>query len=315
MAHRTLPVANTHRQVPSKNLPPVPPRPQLMHVEGKRDLKFPDVTSKRQSYPASVHQDSEVIALKKKVAELEKMQEMYKRRIAELETQVSSFSVFHLMNNPAVKNTQGKPVNRSPLQMRKDLPQVPGQSIFYKRMDIVSSPSGADSISNTSQAGIQTEKTSDVQISTKESSASYNNLTKVGSNEINPSREKTKLLALYDYVAPTEIKGRLSFKEGDVMYLISKGAKNGWWVAEFNGIVGKIPSNFVECLDSTMAFSARVVKQFLVQQPGDLEVHRGELVTILKRQENGWYLGEKKGITGFFPSECAERIVGPAPIA
>jgi len=206
-----------------------------------------------------------------------------------------------LTHNPVVKQAQHK---KSKAQKR-DLPPVPGQSIFYKRSEVITNQNLEDSIN---QAGIQTLCSSK---SDSESTTSVDT-ENTDPSDINPTKEKTKLLALYDYNAPKEIAERISFKEGDVLLLISKGSKNGWWIAENNGKIGKIPSNFVEELHASQFFKAKIVKQFLAQQPGDLEIHRGEVVTVLKRQENGWFLGEKPGCMGFFPYDCAERV---SPIA
>jgi len=125
--------------------------------------------------------------------------------------------------------------------------------------------------------------------------------------------DRTRLLALYDYNPTPDTNDRLAFKEGEVLYLVNMKSKDGWWRAEINGKSGKVPSNYVEQLDPTKAFKVRVIKNFDSQQFGDMSIQRGQLITVLKRQDNGWYLGEKGGKSGFFPSTNVERVSTPHP--
>eukprot|EP01118_Nematostelium_gracile_P011217 TRINITY_DN3950_c0_g1_i1.p1 TRINITY_DN3950_c0_g1~~TRINITY_DN3950_c0_g1_i1.p1 ORF type:complete len:460 (-),score=158.47 TRINITY_DN3950_c0_g1_i1:52-1431(-) len=50
--------------------------------------------------------------------------------------------------------------------------------------------------------------------------------------------------ALYDYDA--ENPGDLSFKEGDVIYILDQSDPSGWWEGELKGVRGFFPSNFVQ---------------------------------------------------------------------
>jgi len=202
---------------------------------------------------------------------------MYKSRIKDLEQQVSSFSMFHILNNPVVKEMNHH--NHDEACYTKDLPKPPPRASLI----------GGHLLKNKDE--------------TKTDSKESFKLTK---------KIRVKLLALYDYIAsPAQSdKGRLTFREGDVLNLIRK-SKGGWWVAESNGKVGKIPSNYVEELDPSTAAKNRVVKGYEVQQNGDLPLKRGETIMILKKQENGWSLGEKDGIIGFFPNDCVKELQPP----
>ncbi|KNC47565.1 myosin ID heavy chain [Thecamonas trahens ATCC 50062] len=55
-----------------------------------------------------------------------------------------------------------------------------------------------------------------------------------------PARET--VTALYDYDA--QEAGELSFREGDVITIVSKG--DGWWTGELRGSKGEFPSNYVQ---------------------------------------------------------------------
>lgn len=256
--------------------------------------------------------DPDVAVLKKRIAELEKKEEMYKARINELEQQVGQFSMFHLLNNPIVKE-----INEQNQQLaahfdkddyKRDLPAISDRSssLFENHKKKSSASSSPTESSHHSEIQIPVDN-----------EASRNNWLQQFTNFMKPQeRPQEKLLALYDYSAGNETtsRGRLSFKEGQVMILIRKSSQNGWWVAELDGKTGRVPSNYVEQLDSSSAFKAKVSKRFNSQQEGDLQLKKDDFITVLKTQENGWYLGEKviskDGAVkyGFFPSDCVERL-------
>jgi len=252
-------------------------------------------SSRRVPVRVFVKDTEEIPNMRKKLKEMEKLQDLYKQRIDELESQVCNFS-FH----------SGKSTGSlSPGPYNVALPQPAKRSLHEP---LVSSSSNEDRISSStssSSSGISIPVQPAFTGLPERLQEPYTRLS------IRTHPDRTKLLALYDYVPQSDAKGRLPFKEGDVLLLVSMKSRSGWWMAELNGQVGKIPSNYVEQLDPSRAFKARIVKNFDSAQPGDMAIQRGGFVTVLKRQDNGWYLGEKSGKTGFFPSSCVERVISP----
>ena len=59
--------------------------------------------------------------------------------------------------------------------------------------------------------------------------------------------EKIKLKALYEFTA--RVPNELSFKAGDIIYLIDKHT-SGMWKGELDGTIGLFPYNYVEELTS-----------------------------------------------------------------
>ena len=59
-------------------------------------------------------------------------------------------------------------------------------------------------------------------------------------------KEEVPMIALYDFKG--EMSKDLSFKKGDLVRLIDR-KQNGWWLAEVDGRIGFVPSNFLECKD------------------------------------------------------------------
>jgi hypothetical protein len=226
-----------------------------------------------------VKDPNEIIDMRKKIKEFDKKEEMYKSRISELEQQVSTFSMFHILNNPAVKEMNDES-NKNYESYKKALPIPPTKSSLIGG-HLIKKPL----------------------VEEKDDSNETFKLTK---------KNRTKLLALYEFVpTPAQLeKGRLAFKEGEVLNLIRK-SRGGWWVAESKGRIGKIPSNYIEELDPNSSTRVRVAKGFEAQQSGDIPLRRGDTVVILKRQDNGWCLGESDGKIGFFPNECVKELQPP----
>jgi len=242
----------------------------------RRKLQEPEVNEakKRIAVKVYVKDVNEIPNLRKRVKELEKMQTMYKQRVEELEAQIASFSSLH--------NSQKAD------QYSQALPVVNQHASLFDGHSRTQVPS----MMNTgSSLMIPVENR-------------FPTIRKTAS-------DRTRLLALYDYTPTPDSVGRLAFKEGEVLYLVNMKSKGGWWKAEINGKVGKVPSNYVEQLDPSKAFKVRVTKNFDAVQFGDLSIQRGQLVTVLKRQDNGWYLGEKGGKSGFFPNTHVERVKTP----
>jgi len=261
----------------------------------RRKLKTPDnqKRSRRVAVRLFVKDTEEIPQMRKKMKELEKMQEMYKQRIDELETQVSNFSSFHSSQEHGIyhKDTLSPPHKDSSSMTRSD-----------------SDSSGCVSIGSGSSSGMSISVEEPIATSAPTGSGQDNQYYRMS---LRAHPDRTKLLALYDYAPQDDSKGRLAFKEGDVLLLVNMKSRSGWWLAELHGEIGKIPSNYVEQLDPTRAFKVRVIKNFDAQQPGDMSIQRGNTITVLKRQDNGWYLGEYRSKTGFFPSTSVERIVAP----
>eukprot|EP01114_Cavostelium_apophysatum_P021054 TRINITY_DN7237_c0_g1_i1.p1 TRINITY_DN7237_c0_g1~~TRINITY_DN7237_c0_g1_i1.p1 ORF type:complete len:334 (+),score=95.64 TRINITY_DN7237_c0_g1_i1:146-1147(+) len=242
----------------------------------------------------------------RKVKELEKMQELYKQRIFELEKQVSSFTDFHDGAAAALQKRCDSPSRIAKRTAPTSALPTPHTKASLFEGHRRSTKAGHESVTIPNSQSAFEDKM-DIPVASIQSKflpqfLQFPRVKKTASVDV---VVKPKLLALYDY--KTDKPGRLSFSEGQVLFLV-KRSRSGWWTAELAGKTGKIPSNYVETLDASKAFRARVVKEFDGQQTGDLAIKRGELVTILKKQDNGWWLGERGGQTGFFPSKNIEKV-------
>lgn len=55
---------------------------------------------------------------------------------------------------------------------------------------------------------------------------------------------------------------------------------------------------------------ARVMEDYAMQSPDELTLHRGGIVNLLERYDDGWLKGELNGKVGRFPAEV--RPVSPS---
>jgi hypothetical protein len=68
------------------------------------------------------------------------------------------------------------------------------------------------------------------------------------------------------------------------------------------------PSAYVEAVDSAATFSAKVLYDFAGEHEGTLALHAGDVVTVCKAPDNGWWEGYFNGRWGLFPTQYVERV-------
>ncbi|CAG5130025.1 unnamed protein product, partial [Candidula unifasciata] len=127
-----------------------------------------------------------------------------------------------------------------------------------------------------------------------------------------------KAKALFNFTAQNPRE--LSFRKGDVLYLLHQIDKN-WFEGEHHGQVGIFPSNYVEVLTSIEAArvaaldaegQARAKFNFTGQSTVELSLRKGEFVTLLRRVDENWYEGRVGGRQGIFPVAYVEVIREPS---
>jgi len=137
--------------------------------------------------------------------------------------------------------------------------------------------------------------------SMKESNKSQPLVPKEQTTVKRPTRDKpVRVVALFDFEPAKD--DDLGFEEGDILTLRKKYS-NGWWLAQDKqGQVGRVPSNFVEELDHASENKVKAATSFQGELPFDLTFKKGELITILK-SEDDWWIGElENGTVGYLPS-------------
>eukprot|EP01117_Protostelium_nocturnum_P009301 TRINITY_DN3332_c0_g1_i1.p1 TRINITY_DN3332_c0_g1~~TRINITY_DN3332_c0_g1_i1.p1 ORF type:complete len:465 (+),score=208.76 TRINITY_DN3332_c0_g1_i1:100-1494(+) len=131
----------------------------------------------------------------------------------------------------------------------------------------------------------------------QESSRNLNSVSKLTRNS-RVRKDRPTLLALYDYFPSSNED--LQFSEGDLLILHDKGP-NGWWLAEMNGKVGKIPCNYICDLETSERVLMEAKSDFTPETESDLSMKMGERFFILN-QDDDWWVGETStGAIGYLP--------------
>ncbi|XP_061181925.1 uncharacterized protein LOC133190361 isoform X2 [Saccostrea echinata] len=135
---------------------------------------------------------------------------------------------------------------------------------------------------------------------------------------------KAKALYTFNAQNPRE----LSFKKGDILYLLRQVDRN-WFEGEHYGRKGIFPSNYVEVI-TTIEQAQEAARQsegqararfnFNGQTNVELSLRKGEIVTLLRRVDENWFEGRSGNRQGIFPvayvevlNEPSTPLVTPAP--
>lgn len=115
-------------------------------------------------------------------------------------------------------------------------------------------------------------------------------------------------IALYDF--PEEREDDLSFKEGDIIYLI-KRINDDWMEGRIGSRQGIFPTNFIDIKVQLPGLPDNIVTaiySFKGETPEDLTFNEGAKITVLSRLSQDWYYGEYDGRKGQFPINYVNRI-------
>jgi hypothetical protein len=93
-------------------------------------------------------------------------------------------------------------------------------------------------------------------------------------------------IAISTYYA--EQDGELSFNEGDVIFVLNKSKKSGWWygMTPTNGDEGFFPSNYFEEKIITKA-----IHDYEAKEENELSFKEGDTVVVLEDHSDGWWVG------------------------
>eukprot|EP01080_Neovahlkampfia_damariscottae_P004871 gene4871-8465_t len=105
-------------------------------------------------------------------------------------------------------------------------------------------------------------------------------------------------IVLYDYDA--QDKTEISLKEGDIIKVYKKN-EDDWWLVGLDSKEGLFPANFLSEETKTKALYA-----YTALEDGELSFKEGEMIKILKKNEDGWWVGELKSKVGLFPVNYTE---------
>ncbi|XP_045155113.1 SH3 domain-containing protein 21 [Echinops telfairi] len=144
-----------------------------------------------------------------------------------------------------------------------------------------------------------------------------------------------EVLVLYGYHAQEE--GELSLAPGDVVHEVRQGSAQGWLCGELRGRCGLFPERLVQEIPEDLRGAAEAQRprcprrqghltkswgskrwckvnfNYSPEQADELKLQAGEIVEVLKEIEDGWWLGQKNGQLGAFPSNFVELLDSGPP--
>ncbi|CAF1464097.1 unnamed protein product [Adineta steineri] len=150
--------------------------------------------------------------------------------------------------------------------------------------------------------------------------------TKKNSTEITPTNEKTLnsptsnknevsndidnadiYEAVYAYEATDA--SDLSFDIGDRIIVLERDGD--WWTGQIGDRKGAFPSNYVQKVENIQEETAIALKPFEATEEDRLSFEQGQMIYIIKKDDNGWYQGEirlpdQPVRVGWFPAECVQ---------
>ncbi|CAF0897395.1 unnamed protein product [Adineta steineri] len=133
-----------------------------------------------------------------------------------------------------------------------------------------------------------------------------------------------KALALHSFYAQTSRE--LSFKKGDILLVIRR-INDDWLEGEFQGLIGIFPLNYVELFpiesndqenyssdyDTEHEYEGEAIVKydFIPQKTFELQLRKGDKVSLLRRLDDNWYEGRVNHIEGIFPAAYVETLKEP----
>ncbi|XP_053675921.1 sorbin and SH3 domain-containing protein 1 [Anopheles nili] len=135
-----------------------------------------------------------------------------------------------------------------------------------------------------------------------------------------PQQQQPKMIARALYNFKGQSVRELSFRKGDIIYLLRQIDKN-WYEGEHNATVGLLPANYIEILTRDNISTkkpllktpvregkARAKFNFTAQTSVELSLLKGELITLTRRVDDNWFEGKIGSKKGIFPVSYVEIL-------
>ncbi|XP_051891716.1 neutrophil cytosol factor 1 [Pristis pectinata] len=106
-------------------------------------------------------------------------------------------------------------------------------------------------------------------------------------------------------------KYEMSIQTGDIVEIVEKH-ENGWWFCQMEGRRGWLPAAFLEPLDGPDEAEEqepnyegecyKVIQSYIAEQEDELSLKENELVDVIHKLLDGWWVVRTGEITGYYPS-------------
>ncbi|RCH91684.1 hypothetical protein CU098_007902, partial [Rhizopus stolonifer] len=110
--------------------------------------------------------------------------------------------------------------------------------------------------------------------------------------QVNPQPDSR---CIYTYEAQNE--DEITIHEGDILVTIEADDGSGWIKAQKGTHIGLVPASYIEPLEIVTA-----IYDFTADNPEELELHEGDCIRVIKKDDSGWWEGCLNGKIGVFPA-------------
>ncbi|KAI6649113.1 Neutrophil cytosol factor 1-like [Oopsacas minuta] len=144
-------------------------------------------------------------------------------------------------------------------------------------------------------------------------------------SDVQPIQERNE--GKYRAVAPyAGIEGQHSCVPGDI-FLVLESDPDGWWLALKLGVESDgelleawIPAAYLEALDEefeddnkdTIPEKYYVIEGYVAKSEDELSLDKGDIIEVLKINQDGWWFCKYGELSGFFPAFNIEPVDSPA---
>ncbi|XP_067866144.1 neutrophil cytosol factor 1 [Heterodontus francisci] len=127
------------------------------------------------------------------------------------------------------------------------------------------------------------------------------------------------LLQTYHSIADYQknSKYEMSVQTGDRVEVVEK-SENGWWFCQMECKRGWLPASFLEPLESPDESEEqepnyegepyKVISSYTAAQEDEMSLCEGELVDVIHKLLDGWWVIIKEDVTGYYPSMYLQKL-------
>ncbi|XP_041053436.1 neutrophil cytosol factor 1 isoform X2 [Carcharodon carcharias] len=111
-------------------------------------------------------------------------------------------------------------------------------------------------------------------------------------------------------------KYEMSIQTGDIVEIVEKN-ENGWWFCEMEGKRGWLPASYLEPLESPDESEEqepnyegepyKVIRSYTAIQEDEMTLYEDELVDVIHKLLDGWWVIRKGDTTGYYPSMYLQK--------
>ncbi|XP_067864014.1 neutrophil cytosol factor 1 [Heptranchias perlo] len=112
-------------------------------------------------------------------------------------------------------------------------------------------------------------------------------------------------------------KYEMSVQTGDIVEIVEK-SEIGWWFCQMEGKRGWLPASFLEPLESPEESEEqdpnyegepyKVTKSYTAAQEDEMSLNEEEMVDVIHKLLDGWWVIRKGEVTGYYPSMYLQKV-------